>query len=207
MLISPIVNLFCNPWDDILSDQEVLESMHAVALVADVRLRRMIRDGEVEDGRDSLGVVLLDPTPSRSATSFNEQVLATIVLGPHGAEFVPNAAAKADAHARHGVNNGLLVRYASHCLGNGDFAWGNSAEYKGAIGGGSGLSVEQDGAMVRLMLEHIMETVRVSRDCWIDEQRRLNPEGHRWFNSANEPPAKYKAVLDLQPIATSARGV
>jgi hypothetical protein len=122
--------------------------------------------------------------------------MAIILLGPSAMGFLPNGAAKADAHDRHGVDNGELVEHASHCLGNGEFAYGASAEYKRAIGGGSGLSVQQDRDMVYGMLVDTIDQVQLMRDQFIAEQRRVNGS-HRWYTRTNLPAEEYDAVLAL----------
>lgn len=195
----PIVKLCRNPWSDTLSDGVLLMFLQTAAMEAAQKLAEMIESGEVEDGRDSLGVILLDPTRPRSAIRFLDRVLATIQIGPNARKYLPNAAAKADAHDRHGVSNGELVAEASHCLGNEDFAWGNSAEYDYAIGGVSGLAVEQDEAMALLIFKGVIDRVRNERDRWLEHQRR---EGnHRWYNQVDAPGAEYLAVLELPSIS------
>jgi len=198
MSVAPVVKLYRNPWREILLDGVVLQILQTAAIEADEKLQKMIARGEVEDGRDSFGAVLLDPTRPRWANTFEDRLFASIELGPNGTKYLPNGAAKADAHDRHGVPNGVLVMNASHCLSDGDFAWGDSAEYNFAIGGGSGLSVEQDGEMVEMILEAVMDAVRDRRDAWLEEQRRAG--SHGWYNPDDMPGAEYVSILAMDAI-------
>ncbi len=189
----PVVKLYRNPWRHTLSNKDILLIMRAAAVKADGRLQGMIVAGEVEDGRDSFGAVFFDPTRPRHVTCLADRILATIELGPNGAKFLPNGLAKADAHDRHGLPNGELVKEASHCLGNNDFAWGNSAEYRRAIGGGSGLSAKQDRDMVYGMLKDFYDPIRHRRDDWLADQR--TKASHGWYNPSNAPGQEYQDAL------------
>jgi hypothetical protein len=195
---APVVKLYRNPWSATLGDGVVLQILQTAATNAYGRLQNMIVNDEVESGRDSFGMVLLDPTRPRSAVTFADRVFAVIELGPNGASYVPNGAAKADAHDRHGKPNGLLVEEFSFALGDGDFAWGHSASYGPAIGGGSGLSQEQDRNMTYDTLKEVMSRVHVQRSKFLAEQRR-GGQSHGWYNPGNEPGADYAAILDQVP--------
>lgn len=200
MRLAPVVKLYRNPWSATLEDGVVLQILMTAALSADDQLRGMQQEGDVEPDKDSFGVVLLDPTRPRTATTFAERVLATIELGPHGAHFLPNAAAKADAHDRHGQSNDDLVYEAIHCLGNDDFAWGRSAEYALAIGGGSGLSEEQDHELTLQILEEVMDEVGSRRGAWL-KQQRMDGGSQSWLNRDNLPGRQYQDILSMVQIA------
>jgi hypothetical protein len=204
---APEVRLYHNPWSQILDDGVVLQTLQTAAVGAAETLTQMIGRGEVEDDRDSYAAVLVDPTNQRSRQNeATDVIFAAILIGPNALKYLPNAVAKADAHDRHCVPNGLLVEQASYCLGDGDFAYGNSAawppyvsdEEEGltelAIAGGSGLSVEQDGEMAFMLLDDVMPRIRMLRDTWIAEQRSAG--SHGWYNRQNEPGEQYMAILE-----------
>jgi len=149
----------------------------------------MIDRGEVDPSRNSFGMVFLDPTNPRGVTKLAKLILATIELGPRGTDYLPNAAAKADAHHRHGMPNGALLQEGNFSLGDGDFAWGHSARYGTAIGGGSGLSAEQDYNLTYATLEEVMTRVHNERQRFLSERRKQGKHG--WFNAANMPPEQY----------------
>jgi len=198
-----VVKLYRNPWAATLSDDVVLQILQTAATNAHRRLQDMIVSGEVDSSHDSFGMVFLDPTRPRSAVTFDDRVFAVIELGPNGASYVPNGAAKADARDRHGLPNELLVDEYNFTLGDGDFAWGNSASYGPAIGGGSGLSQAQDHTMTFDTLEEVMTRVHVERSRFLAE-RRKGGRSHGWYNPGNEPGADYAAILDRVPYRTSA---
>ncbi|HEV2354450.1 MAG TPA: hypothetical protein VGR89_09415, partial [Puia sp.] len=186
-----------------LSTGVVLQLLTTAAVDAQEELARMIAADKVEDGRDSFATVLLDPTRPRWQTTLDERLFALIGFGPNWQRYVPNGAAKADAHDRHGVPTGLLVAERSFCLGDDDFAYGTSAEYFGAIGGGSGLSPEQDGEMTLRILKSVMDSVRSRRDGWIGDLR--GPDGtHRWWNPEDRAGSEYVQVLTRQKFVTAA---
>jgi hypothetical protein len=204
---APEVRLYHNPWSETLDDGVVLQILQTAGVNAAERLTCMIEGGVIEDGRDSYAVALVDPTNQRFRQNWATDVIyAAILIGPSALKYLPNAVAKADAHDRHCIPNGLLVEQASYCLGDGDFAYGNSAawppyvsdEDEGltelAIAGGSGLSVEQDGGMAYMLLDDVMPRIREIRDSWIAEQRSAG--SHGWYNRQNEPGDQYRVILD-----------
>jgi hypothetical protein len=197
MANGPQVRLIRNPWSEILPDGVVLQILQTAASLAEEKMDEWGDRDELREGNDSFGAVLLDPTNRRGADSLSSRVLAIIMIGPKAADYVPNGAAKADAHDRHGVRNGALVDELSHCLGDDDFAWGTSAEYKRMIAGGSGLKPEQDGELADLILQHVVDEVRERRDQWIEEARRPEDAKQGWYNQANDPAPEYKGVLNL----------
>jgi hypothetical protein len=203
MAQAPIVKLYRNPWKSVLPDNMLLHQLTAAATLGLEELNRLIAGGWVDAERDSFGAVFLNPTRPREAVNFADRLLASIEIGPNGAKYALNGAAKADAHDRHGVPSELLVAQ-SHRLGDGDFAWGGSVEYEGAVAGGSGLSVDQDKSLTCLMLKRFITGVNAGRDSWLANQRRLRGN-QRWFNPADEPGQEYLDALNqpaLTPILT-----
>ncbi len=196
MSMAPIVRLCHNPWPRIVPDGVLLQYLQTAAVNAQEQMREWEAAGEMEEGRDSFAAVLLDPTRRRWARTISDRVMAIILIGPNAEKYVPNGASKADGHDRHNRNMGELVEDLNHLLADGEFGWGNSAEYLGAIGGGSGLKVKQDGELVEGMLIEVIDSVNSNRRTWLDEQRRLKGN-HRWFDPDDEPGAEYTAVLDL----------
>lgn len=193
--LEPEVRLIRNPWGESLADGVVLQTFMTAALNA-----REWASGEVEfgymDGYDAFASVFLDPTRPRGQAGIQERIMAVILFGKDAFKLVPNAAAKADAHDRHGINNGELVREANFCLGDGDFAYGDSSYYKGAIAAGSGFTQIQDKHMVDRMLEESMTKIHDHRQNWIRSQRRVGGQ-LAWFNINDQPGAEYLAIEHL----------
>jgi hypothetical protein len=160
------------------------------------------RLGEVEEGRDSFAAVLLDPTRPRWAKDISDRIFAIIVFGPNGDRYIPNAASKADAHDRHGINMGKLVEEFSYCLADGEFAYGESAEYERAIVGGSGLSPQQDGELVENILANVVASVVALRERFVNE-RRDEHGNWRWFSPDDRPDPEYVGVTDLLSAETT----
>jgi hypothetical protein len=201
---APIVKLYPrNPWEKTLSSDVLLQILLTAAIDADQQLVRMIEANKVEPGRESFGMVMLDPTRPRGSLSFADRLMAVVEIGPHGDKYAINGAAKADAHDRHGMPTSAIVSDVPHLLGDADFAWGGSVEYKRAIAGGSGLSVEQDADMALGVLKHVIKGVNSSRNLWLKEQRALSHDGnHRWFNPEDEPGDVYVRALQNQSYMT-----
>lgn len=192
---NPVVRLIRNPWRRSLNDGTVLQVLTTAAIEVDEQLVQMIDAGQVKDGSDSLATVILDPTRPRWATKPRDLVVAIVELGPNARGFLPNAGAKADAHERHGLCNGVLVTGNNLCLGDDDFAYGNSADYKRVVGGGSGLSVEQDGELTLKLLQLTVDPLLARRSAWLAERRRAGSQ--RWYNEQNQPGIEYLDLLNL----------
>ncbi|MFZ1812796.1 MAG: hypothetical protein WAU02_04785 [Candidatus Saccharimonadales bacterium] len=205
---SPQVRLYHNPWSETVPDDVLLGLLLSAAVEADKVLIDMIARGEVEAGCESYAYVILDPTKPRDQITPVDRVMAAVLLGPDAERYLPNALAKADAHDRHGIPNGLLVKGANWALGNGDFAWGNSVcgvvvdpdglggndvIYDVGVAAGSGLSVEQDAEFAYRISDHFLGRVHDARELWLEKHRRNG--SRRWFNTADEPPAHYMAIL------------
>lgn len=191
--------LIRNPWSKSLGDNVVLGFLESAALTMGDEFDRLVDSGEAEEGRDSFAAVILDPTAPRS-TRLRDMVIAIVLIGPNAANYVANGAAKADAHERHDVPMDELVQLYPHCLGDDDFAYGNSVEYGFAFGGGSGLSEEQDGDLVSILLREFIDRINEARFQWLND-RRANGGKRRWWNEADEPGMDYKGLIDLPYLA------
>ena len=192
----PVVKIYRNPWPSVVPDGALLHILLRIARQIDEDLHELVASGHIESDY-AFGVVILDPTRPRSATSISDRVLAAIPFGPNGWEYLPSAAATADAHDRHRVHNAQLVDRYPHLLGNNDFACGDSAEYELAIGGGSGLPSELCRPLVHALLVHFIDSVKERLMYWRATQRRGNIS---WCNRENKPGAEHTAILDLVPI-------
>jgi len=195
--LRPQVRLFLNPWSQSVWERDLLRILADAAEGAYETLGSWVDQGDIDvaNGKGPFACVLLDPTNVDTSQSINRRIMAMVLYGGEKAEqFIPNAAAKADAHAKHGRPNGLLVESANFCLRDDDFAWGNSAEYKGAIAGGSGLSVDQDELMARWVVESTMKAVHAHRASKIDRLREENGS-HAWYGESGLPGREYSALL------------
>jgi hypothetical protein len=195
-MIAHRVFLTHNPWQELVPNGVLLRELETAACLASEQWEEWQAAGEIEEGRDSFAAVLLDPTRPRWVKEVGDLVYAIILFGPNAEAFIPNAASKADAHERHGLNMGALVGNRNLCLADGEFAYGNSAEVNRTIGGGSGLSVMQDGELVKTILVSVSEAVIAIRKNFIAEQRRLHG-AWRWFSADNQPDSAYTNVVDL----------
>jgi hypothetical protein len=197
---SAAIELYRNPWESTMDNRTVVEFLKIAGDKADDLLATWIEDGKVARSSSSFAAVILDPVRPRSAVEFKDRVLATVEIGPKSARYLSYAAAKADVYDRHGVPNRELVASYSHCLNDDDLAWGGSAEYDRAIGGGSGLSEQQDTTLVRVILRSFVDNVRHYHDAWLAERRQEG--GQDWYNSTDEPGAEYAFFMDdVRPIA------
>lgn len=193
MSSTPIVKMYRNPWPHSVADGVVLQFLMTAATEAADRLQELYEEdwpeGRLPSERDSFAAVLLDPVRTRGATNFLDRLFASVEIGPDAARYLPNGGAKADAHDRLGKPNGFFVDQANFCLGDHDFAWGSSAEYNGAIGGGSGLFPSQDAALTSLILESVMCSVHDYRKQRVEEWRKSG--SHGWYNPDNNPHSDY----------------
>ncbi len=197
--VQPQIRLFLNPWPLSVTDAVLLKILEDAASVGYETLTSWIDRGEVnvENGDGPFACVLLDPTNVNVGDPIRRRILAMVLYGGKEAEpFIPNAAAKADAHARHRRPNGELVAAANFCLSDDDFAWGTSAEYEGAVAGGSGLSVRQDGQLALEIVTDAMRAVHIHRAGQISHLRKEN-RGHAWYNQANCPGREYEDLAKL----------
>lgn len=194
----PKVYLHHNPWSSTLNDGVVLQFLLTAATKAEEQIRKWIEAGEAEP--DAVyAQVYLDPTNPRHQQTIKDRVFAVVLFGDEkkALKCLPNAAAKADAHDRHMTPNGELVDQYNFCLGDGDFAWGDSAEYFGAISAGSGLEVTQDRQLADESLCSVMPSVHTERTRWL-QTRRAMTGSQAWFNANNMPGPQYKDILDLE---------
>jgi hypothetical protein len=194
-MIAHRVYLIRNPWPELVPDNVLLQQFETAACCASDLWESWLAHGEIEEGRDSFAAVLLDPTRPRWAKTISDLVYTILVFGPNGERYIPNAASKADAHDRHGINMRDLVEQ-NILLADGEFAYGNSATVNRAIGGGSGLSTVQDGALVENILTNVTESVMLVRERFIEERRREHGNW-RWFSANDTPNPMYVQVATL----------
>lgn len=191
MMLDVSVRLYRNPWSASVDRGAVLGFLMTAATNGAMSLERMIGEGEIPDENNSFGAVFLDPTRPSGADP-RDLLMAAILIGENGGKFLPNALAKACAHSRLGMCNGVAVREANYCLADGDFAWGDSAELTDdeghilAIGGGSGLSVAEDRELTLFMMRSFFPSVHNARAAWVDRRRRI-ADSHGWYNRGNQP--------------------
>jgi hypothetical protein len=193
---APQVFLHHNPWSKTLADGVVLQYLLTAASNAEEQIRAWIENQDAEP--DAVyAQVYLDPTNPLDQPTIKERIFAVVLFGDPAEALtcLPNAAAKADATDRHMVPNGELVELSNFCLGNDDFAWGDSAEYCGAISAGSGLEVYQDRLLAEESVESVMGSVHAERTRWLNERRQDG--GQAWFNEDNVPGPQYLNLLDL----------
>jgi hypothetical protein len=179
-----------NPWSATLSDADVLQFLLTAAEKGEERISQWIDNGDT-DVDASFAQVFLDPTRARHQFTIVDRIFAIVIYGDAAVAFdyLPNAAAKADAADRHGCSNGTLVDEANFCLGDNDFTWGDTAFYKGAVSAGSGLKVAQDRELAQLTLESAMDAVHKARAAWLVARREVDSQS--WFNGDNVPGKQY----------------
>jgi hypothetical protein len=194
-MITHRVFLTHNPWPELVPDKVLLMLLETAACKASDQWEEWRASGELGEDRDSFAAVLFDPTRPRWAKTVSDLVYAIILFGPDAERLIKNGACKADGHDRHGINMGDLVQDFSHCLSDGMFAWGYSAEYKRAIGGGSGFSDKQDRELVLVILKSVVDAVIRMRDGFIAEQR--SDGSWSWYSADNEPDSEYAQVTEL----------
>jgi hypothetical protein len=178
------LHLLSNPWPVTVPDLgELLEraSRRRAASVSE-------RHGDGEYARESLALVVLDPTaPCSRATE--AAVLAVICIGPEGPRFAPNAFAKAAEHRDHGREAGALALAAKHRLADGDFRSGFSAEVAGTIVGGSGQNSLQDQYEATMLAAELNYEVAKRRVAWEERQGRGG-----WYTEDNVVGPRYREI-------------
>lgn len=199
-MASPVeVRLIRSPWSKSIADNITLGFLNTAAAEMYEQFDEWFEAGKIEEGRDSFAAVILDPTQARWAKTIRDLVIAIVMIGPEAARFVPNATAKADGHDRHDLSMRHLMEEYPHLLGDSDFAYGESAEYDYCVGGGSGLSPEQDGELVLILLKEFIERVNSARQQWLAD-RRNNGGKQAWWNAENTPGLQYESLLTLPVI-------
>jgi hypothetical protein len=190
-----------NPWAGTLDDGVVLQFLRTAAMKGEEQIEEWIKAGKAGPGA-TFAQVYLDPTNPRDQLTIKDRIFAIVAHGDpvKALMCLPNAAAKADAGDRHGRPNGELVEQANFCLGDGDFAWGDSAYYRGATSAGSGLTTEQDRDLAQLTLERTMDAVHNKRARWLAERRLAGSQN--WYNEGNRPGDQYESIVsrDLRPL-------
>jgi hypothetical protein len=182
------IRLISNPYVTSIPDAELLELIHAVGRARAEDIERGSSSGEYP--RESMGFVVLDPTAPSWKPS-EEAVLALIVIGAEGMDFLPNAAAKAIEHRDHAADCGVLVYAQNHRLADGDFRFGFSVCIEGTYVGGSGLSEIQDRYQATLLAADINYRIIAARHRWAER----HTEGY-WFGDPYEPAARYIRIWD-----------
>lgn len=94
-------------------------------------------------GRACLGMVMMDPTVGLWVTN-TEAVMAALIIGHGGEDFLTNAAAKAGGHRRIGRNYGEAALVDPQLIGEGGFRHGHSVNVRGVIVGASAQTPDQD---------------------------------------------------------------
>ncbi|MGW1062118.1 hypothetical protein [Micromonospora rubida] len=175
-------------------------------LLLDLALRRAasIWHNHAPDGRHTprgayprpaMGFVLMDPTAG-PWTPNDEAVLGVVVVGDGGEKYLPNAAAKAEAHRRLSRNNGEAVHVDPHLLGAGAFRYGHSAQVRGQIVAASSQHTDQDLYESARLAAELVDALNDRHAAW--EQER--GEGD-WMSDDGEPAPALRAMTDwFQPV-------
>jgi hypothetical protein len=185
-----------NPWPETVPDGVFLQFLQTAACDGAEHMQRLLDSGNLDPSRDSFGCVLLDPTNRVNYDLVSEIVLAVVLIGPNAEPLVLNAAAKADAHARHWLSNGELIERSNYCLSDGEFAWGYSTAYFDAPAAGSGFSAEQDADVAHTIAESFFSKVHLTREQFIRD-KRAEHGSWGWYNNTNTPDPEYAEVIDL----------
>lgn len=147
-----------------------------------------------EYSRDSMGFVLMDPTKPLSVPS-EQAIMAIIAIGQNGADFVPNAAAKAFTTRERGVDSGELVYAHQHQLGDGEFRYGFGATIDGTNGGASGATEIQDRYQAAVLCADFNLEIQQAQAAW----EKDHPDG-RWYCNVDQPNRRY---LDVAALLTA----
>jgi hypothetical protein len=194
---APAAHLIRNPWRDTLGDGLVLDHLTTAAITAQEQLEQW----QVDQDRESFAAVILDPTLSlTTGDRIRDFVIAIILIGPNAEDYLPNAAANADAHSRHFRSSSELVEVDNYLLADGESALGGSALYREAISGGSGSSVKMDDELVMIMLMRFVDRISRARENWL--QAQLSSGSRAWFSSDDRPDPQYAEVCDLVRMLT-----
>lgn len=198
---APKIHIVHNPWSQTVPDGVLLQRLMTASADSERQIRTWISHALDTPGapRDAcappdavFAQVYLDPTRRRRGI-LQDSVMAYVLFGDPDQTTVmtllTNALAKADAVLRHGQPSGVLVETASFLLDDDDFAWGGGQEYRGAIGGGSGLTEWQDGYLVHESLKRVMDSIHRERRRLIKEARLMGKRG--WYNTQNQPGELY----------------
>ncbi len=140
--------------------------------------------------RNSLAICLMNPAkPARRGT---EAVLAMIVIGPEGRDYLPNAVAKAVTHHNTRQDCGIAAYVEPYRLVDGSFVYGHSAEVAGTIAGASGLTEAQDRFMATVLAAEFNYRVTEAHKVW----REQHPD-NKWFCNVDKPHEEFSAIADL----------
>lgn len=191
---TPQIYLRQNPWSKVIGNGVVLQKLQTAAVLCERTIQRWIDNDEL-DANKAFALVILDPTRPRWQQQVQQRVLAVVLFGDAemAKGYLPNGLAKVDLHDRHGTCSGDIIDSAIFCLGNDDFTWGSSANFMGAIAGGSGFTVIQDEKMAQTFLLSFVPGVADELARWVQEQRRSRRGS--WMNSDNQPSVDY--LIDL----------
>jgi hypothetical protein len=188
MPLSLEIRVITNPYVRSIPDSEFVTIIRAAAEARAEDIERRSQNGEYT--RASMSFVILDPTAPSWKPS-EDAVLAMIIIGPDGRDFLPNAAAKAIEHRDHSADCGVLVYAQSHRLADGDFRFGFSACVEGTYVGGSGLSEIQDRYQATVLAADINYRIAEARQKWAEK----NTDGY-WFGNQHEPAERYASIWE-----------
>lgn len=186
------VRVLRNPYSHMIPNEEFFNLVgEAVAARANDIAERYQAD---EYPRNSMGFVILDRTAPLQKPS-DECVLVVAAVGPEGADFVPNAMAKAIEHRDKGVDCGVLVYTQKGRLAEGDFRYGFSVCIDGTYAGGSAQSELQDRYQVTVLVADLNYRVDSAIKTW-EGKTGLGSLGC-WYCNENLPGERYTHVFEL----------
>lgn len=166
-------------------------SLFVLALKAGVRagrvyLNNLIEKSEAPEGASYAGVIF-DPT------RMTDNVIAIINLDGSDTSRLVNGAGKVDWMQLHpDLDFEVAIRKQPWTIGKGQFLWGHAVTHRGFPAGGSGLSDEQDRAIMRVIIDAIADNLAPLMSKELIDKRDAH---NSWAGDGPSP--QYTWVLDL----------
>lgn len=189
MTIPFTVRVFKNPYDHRVPDRHFVSLMNGLASRIATALEVGFSNQTYE--RNSLSVVILDPTLPLWAPTDTKAVLATISIGDEGDDRLINALAKAKEHRDHGEEAGVLRYTMPHRLRDGDFRYGYSVCVDGTYVGVSALKEFQDRELATQLAADFNAAIFTATVAW-----DAGHPNHRWFCDLDEPSQRYQVIIE-----------
>ena len=150
-------------------------------------LDTLVATNQAPDGSSFAGLIYnpADPTDSRP--------IAAINLGGSDPSRYANAAGKVEWMLAHpGLTIDDAVEQQPWTIGTGEFVWGHAVQHRGFVGGGSGLSCDQDAEKMRVIINALVNYLQPLMTRTLQD---LRAQGGKWVSGAPNYQYTYTATL------------
>ncbi len=167
--------------------EDLEEGLRLCVLAGRAYLDALVATNQAPDGSSFAGLIYNPAEPT------NDHPIVAINLGGSDTSRFVNAMAKVDWMVAHpGLTIDDAVEQQPWTIGTGEFAWSHAVQHRGFVGGGSGLSCDQDAEMMRVIINALVNYLQPLMTRTLQDVRA---QGGKWVGGTPNYQYTYAATL------------